>query len=144
MAATDAPIRKTPKAKPVVGETPLVADQNARMRANVDEAAEALNKQTADAAADADAMDALAPGAGDSTSWLDKPVDDLKEIRRWVIGKPPADGGKESEYSVYVSSRLAGWLARASSPSCQPPCQRRSAPQAARSRAWATSSVRAA
>jgi hypothetical protein len=111
MAATDAPIRKTPKAKPVVGETPLVADQNARMRANVDEAAEALNKQTADAAADADAMDALDPGAGDSTSWLDKPVDDLKEIRRWVIGKPPADGGKESEYSVYVQQPL-GWMAR--------------------------------
>jgi hypothetical protein len=56
-------------------------------------------------------MDALDPGAGDSTGWLDKPVDDLKEIRRWVLGKPPGQGGKESEYSVYVQQPL-GWMAR--------------------------------
>lgn len=111
MATTDTPIRKTGKAKTADGETPLVADQNARMRAGVDEAAEALNKQAAEAAADAEAMDALDPGAGDSTSWLDKPVDDLKEIRRWVIGKPPGEGGKESEYSVYVQQPL-GWMSR--------------------------------
>jgi hypothetical protein len=88
-----------------------VASQNERMRAGTDEAAEALNKQAAEAAADAAAMDALDPGAGDDSSWLDKPVDDLKEIRRWVIGKPPGEGGKESEYSVYIQQPI-GWMAR--------------------------------
>lgn len=60
---------------------------------------------------DLDALDALEPGAGDVTSWLDKPVDDLKEIKRWIIGKPPEHGGKDTEYSVYVQQPL-GWMAR--------------------------------
>jgi hypothetical protein len=117
MAATDTPTKSPPPAKKPTAKrkaaaegTPLVADQNARM----DTGEEALSKDQAAreaAAADAEAMDALDPGAGDDTSWLDKPVDDLKEIRRWVIGKPPAEGGKESEYSVYVQQPL-GWMAR--------------------------------
>jgi hypothetical protein len=117
MAATDTPTKSPPPAKKPAakrkaadGATPLVADQNARM--HVDDGGEALNKEAAAAAAaDADAMDALDPGMGNDTSWLDKPVDDLTEIRRWVIGKPPAEGGKESEYSVYVQQPL-GWMAR--------------------------------
>jgi hypothetical protein len=116
MAATDTPIKKTDTAskraaKPAAGETPLVADQNARMRAGEDDNG-ALNKEAAEALREnADAMDALEPGAGDDQSWLDKPVDDLSEVRRWVIGKPPGEGGKESEYSVYVQQPL-GWMAR--------------------------------
>jgi hypothetical protein len=79
------------------------ADKNGPI-SKEDAAAEALREN-------AEAMDALEPGAGDDTSWLDKPVDDLKEVRRWVIGKPPQEGGKESEYSVYVQQPL-GWMSR--------------------------------
>lgn len=116
MSATDAPpTKKTPTAKrPAAAkpgtDTPLVADQNARMRVGE----EPIDKDAvaaAEAKAQADAMDSLEPGAGDDSSWLDKPVDSLKEIRRWVIGKPPGEGGKESEYSVYVQQPL-GWMAR--------------------------------
>jgi hypothetical protein len=64
-----------------------------------------------DAAQQAEALNDLEPGAGDDLSWIDRPVDDLSEVRRWVIGKPPGEGGKESEYSVYVQQPL-GWMAR--------------------------------
>jgi hypothetical protein len=73
MAATDTPIKKTDTAskraaKPAAGETPLVADQNARMRAGEDDNG-ALNKEAAEALREnADAMDALEPGAGDAMS----------------------------------------------------------------------------
>lgn len=102
---TKTPTRKA-KPKPI---TSMVDEQNARMAAatgtlNKDEAAE-------QARADAEAMNNLDPGAGDEASWLDQPVDSLKEIRRWVIGKPPEHGGQENEYSVYVQQPL-GWMAR--------------------------------
>jgi hypothetical protein len=116
MATTDTPVKKpataSKRSKPVTeGDSPLVAEQNARMKASVDADAEAISKASAEAKADEEAMDALDPGAGDDTSWIDKPVDDLKEIRRWVLGKPPGEGGKETEYSVYVQQPL-GWMAR--------------------------------
>jgi hypothetical protein len=63
------------------------------------------------AATNAEAMDALEPGAGDAASWLDKPVDDLSEIKRYIVGKPPEEGGKDTEYSVYIQQPL-GWMAR--------------------------------
>lgn len=60
---------------------------------------------------DQKALDDL-EGVGDTTeSWLDKPVDDLTEVKRWIIGKPPSEGGKETEYSIYVQQPL-GWMAR--------------------------------
>lgn len=63
------------------------------------------------AAKHAEAMDSLEPGAGDTTSWLNKPVDDLSEVKRWIVGKPPEHGGQDREYSVYVQQPL-GWMAR--------------------------------
>lgn len=101
---------KTPsqprKPKPKVGA--MAEDQNARF----DAANDALNKEQAAAAqADAEGMNALDPEAGNEASWLDQPVDTLKETRRWVIGKPPEHGGKENEYSVYIQQPL-GWMAR--------------------------------
>ena len=110
MATTETPSKRPKSTPPPGGESARVAEQNARMKSADD--GEALSKEAAAAAAaDAEAMDALEPGAGDDGSWLDKPVDSLKEIRRWVVGKPPGEGGKESEYSVYVQQPL-GWMAR--------------------------------
>ena len=88
MAATDTPPTKAPKRKPRAKDDPnLIAEQ------------------------DNDALGDLEPGADDTTSWMDQPVDDLSEIRRWVVGKPPGEGGKDTEYSVYVQQPL-GWMAR--------------------------------
>lgn len=56
------------------------------------------------------ALDVL-DGLGDTESWLDRPVEDLSEPKRWVVGKPPEEGGKETEYSVYIQKRL-GFIAR--------------------------------
>jgi hypothetical protein len=96
MAATEAaskePTAPKRRAKPVGKDDPEVAAAKA--------AAEA-----------AEAMESLEPGAGDTVSWLDKPVDDLSEIRRYVVGKPPEEGGKDTEYSVYIQQPL-GWMAR--------------------------------
>jgi len=33
------------------------------------------------------------------------------EARRWVVGKPPEEGGKDTEYSIYVQQPL-GYMAR--------------------------------
>jgi hypothetical protein len=86
-----------------------VDEQNARANADGDGA---LNKEAAAAmAADNEALEDLEPGAGEAASWLDKPVDDLTEVRRWVIGKPPEEGGKNTEFSVYVQQPL-GWMSR--------------------------------
>lgn len=43
----------------------------------------------------------------DAIEILDAKVDP----KRWVIGKPPEHGGKETEYSIYVQRKL-GWMAR--------------------------------
>ena len=91
--------------------TPPPAKPAAKPKAPVPDAEAAKQAAQDDLAADQDAMDALDPGAGDGSSWMDKPVDDLTEIRRWVIGKPPSEGGKENEYSIYIQQPL-GWMAR--------------------------------
>jgi hypothetical protein len=112
MTATGTPPTKPTSVPPPGGESAHVAQHNAQMKAALGDDEGALSKEAAAAAAqDAEGLDALEPGAGDDSSWLDKPVDSLKEIRRWVVGKPPGDGGKESEYSVYVQQPL-GWMAR--------------------------------
>ena len=112
MTATGTPPTKPTSVPPPGGESAHVAQHNAQMKAALGDDEGALSKEAAAAAAqDAEGLDALEPGAGDDPSWLDKPVDSLKEIRRWVVGKPPGDGGKESEYSVYVQQPL-GWMAR--------------------------------
>jgi hypothetical protein len=106
----DAPPAKKPPARKRPAKPSAVDEHNAHMKAAegpIDKEAAAA----AEAAAQAEAMDALEPGAGDDISWLDQPVDSLKEIRRWVIGKPPGEGGKDSEYSVYIQQPL-GWMAR--------------------------------
>jgi hypothetical protein len=108
MSAMPTKTTRKPAAKPKPGAS-AVEDHNARMKAAT--GAGDPEDPKAQAAADADALNSLDPGAGDEASWLDEPVDNLKEIRRWVIGKPPAEGGKEEEYSVYIQQPL-GWVAR--------------------------------
>jgi hypothetical protein len=108
----EAPPAKKPAAKRAAKPpTSAVDEHNAQMNAGQDEASTLTKEAAAAAAEHAEAMDALDPGAGDTIGWLDKEVDDLKEVRRWVVGKPPGEGGKESEYSVYVQQPL-GWVAR--------------------------------
>jgi hypothetical protein len=108
----EAPPAKKPAAKRAAKPpTNAVDEHNAQMNAGQDEASTLTKEAAAAAAEHAEAMDALDPGAGDTIGWLDKEVDDLKEVRRWVVGKPPGEGGKESEYSVYVQQPL-GWVAR--------------------------------
>ncbi len=91
------------------GEAPTKATKAAPKRKP--RAATGKNDPEVVAAQHAASLENLEPGAGDSTSWLDKPVDDLTEVRRWVIGKPPGEGGKDTEYSVYIQQPL-GWMAR--------------------------------
>jgi hypothetical protein len=103
--------RETPKAKKPAAKraatSSLIEDHNAHMNVGKENG----NGKVSEADIDADAMDKLEPGAGDSTSWLDKPVDDLSEIKRWVIGKPPEKGGEDTEYAIYIQQPL-GWMAR--------------------------------
>jgi hypothetical protein len=89
---------------PPIDEAEVAADHN-----GLNAAEDMLGKLKAQAAADNGALDDLEPGS--QPSWLDKPVDSLVDIRRWVIGKPPEEGGKNTEYSVYVQQPL-GWMAR--------------------------------
>src|SRR3954454_24572553 len=108
----EAPPAKKPAAAKRAAKPSVIDEHNAQINVAQDDENATLNKEAAAAAAaQAEGMDALDPGAGDSTGWVEKPVDDLKEIRRWVLGKPPGQGGKESEYSVYVQQPL-GWMAR--------------------------------
>ena len=109
MATDTTPAPKRPPRRKPAGAATQVEEQNARTSTDDNGA---ISKDAAAAlAADSEALEDLEPGAGDDISWLDKPVDDLKEVRRWVIGKPPEEGGKNSEYSVYVQQPL-GWMAR--------------------------------
>src|SRR4051812_25542326 len=98
-------IEETVTKSPPIDKAEVAADQNESTNA----AEDVLNKLKAQAATDNSALDDLEPGS--QPSWLDKPVDSLVEVRRWVIGKPPEEGGKTTEYSVYVQQPL-GWMAR--------------------------------
>jgi len=88
MAATTEPKKPAAKRKPLAKDGP----------------------EATQAAKDAEALNTL-DGMGDTATWLDKPVDDLSEIKRWIIGKPPEEGGKDTEYAVYIQQPL-GWMAR--------------------------------
>jgi len=105
--STAMPLSKEPGVRQNAAQS-AIDEQNERLAAmNAD--GSALDKDQV--AQDQEALDALEPGAGIDSSWLDKPVDDLSEIRRWVIGKPPEDGGKKTEFSIYTQQPL-GWMAR--------------------------------
>lgn len=91
-------------------ETGAVADHNARMAAGDAEAKKEAARAAKEAKADVEGMETLEKGSS-AQSWLDKPVDDLSEVRRWIIGKSPQEGGEENEYAVYYQRPL-GHMAR--------------------------------
>src|SRR4051812_49496207 len=74
-------IEETVTKSPPIDKAEVAADQNESTNA----AEDVLNKLKAQAATDNSALDDLEPGS--QPSWLDKPVDSLVDVRRWVIGR---------------------------------------------------------